>query len=161
MARHAVDESGTLIRQASDYLYGFLDLLPQLSALQRVLPPETLAWRLELLRQGCAYVEPRVASVKQRCLAVAGERDILIPSAEEAARLAKKMQRCRACVLPGRSHALLQEAGVNLVQILQVGGAGGGGRVVWCIWGAWLRVCRGGAIAGLWVRGCYACGPGT
>ncbi|GBF99661.1 acyltransferase chloroplastic [Raphidocelis subcapitata] len=119
MARHAVDESGTLIGQASDLMYGLLDLVPQLSALQRVLPRDTLAWRLELLRQGCAYVEPRIASVRQRCLAVAGERDALIPSAEEVARLAKKMQRCRARVLPGRSHAVLQEAGVDLVQIMQ------------------------------------------
>jgi pimeloyl-ACP methyl ester carboxylesterase len=88
-----------------------------------VLPPATLAWRLQLLSQGCAHVTPRrLAAVQQRTLVVAGERDALIPSAEEAARLAKAMPRCRARVLEGRSHAVLQEAGVDLTQILEVGG---------------------------------------
>jgi hypothetical protein len=100
---------------------GLIDLVPQLSALQRVLPPATLAWRLELLRQGCAHLTtPRLAKVQQRALVVAGERDLLIPSAEEAERLVKALPRCRKVVLPGRSHAVLQEAGVDLVQIMQV-----------------------------------------
>ncbi|KAI8467306.1 MAG: alpha/beta-hydrolase [Monoraphidium minutum] len=122
MARHAVDGRAPLERQASDYLYGLLDLMPQLGALKTVLPPQTLAWRLELLRQGCEFVQPRLKDVKQRTLVLAGERDLLIPSAEEAERLSKKLPRCRKAVLPGRSHALLQEEGVDLVQILQTQG---------------------------------------
>ncbi|KIY92968.1 Acyltransferase-like protein [Monoraphidium neglectum] len=97
MARNAVDERAPLPNQASDYLY-------------------------ELLRQGCEYMEPRLRRVKQRAIVVAGERDLLIPSAEEAERLSKALPRCRKVVLAGRSHAVLQEAGVDLSQILQAQG---------------------------------------
>lgn len=87
-----------------------------------MLPAATLAWRLELLRAGCAYMSrERLSAVKQRALVIAGERDLLIPSADEAERLAKALPRARKVVLPGRSHAVLQEAGVDLVQIMQVG----------------------------------------
>jgi len=61
----------------------------------------------------------RLEGVKQRALVIAGERDLLIPSASEAERLSKALPRCRKVVLPGRSHAVLQEAGVDLIQILQ------------------------------------------
>lgn len=57
--------------------------------------------------------------IQQRILLLAGENDLLIPSSEEARRLSRKLPRCNTKVLPGRSHALLQEAGVDLVQIIQ------------------------------------------
>lgn len=59
----------------------------------------------------------------------------MIPSAEEADRLAKDMPRCRKVVLEGRSHAVLQEAGVDLVKILQVRATAGQ-------WGDGIPICH-------------------
>lgn len=96
-----------------------INMLPELAALRVVLPADTLQWKLQLLRTGSTAIEPRLPEVQQRVLLVAGENDLLIPSAEEAKRLARKLPRCNTRVLPGRSHALLQEAGVDLVSILK------------------------------------------
>lgn len=108
---------------------GLIDLAPQLGALRLVLPPETLAWRLTLLQQGSAWLTPRLKDIQQRVLVLAGDQDLLIPSREEAVRLGKALPRARSRILPNRSHALLQEAGVDLVQLLEVRApAGGSGR---------------------------------
>eukprot|EP00887_Chlorella_sp_A99_P005096 scaffold25.g5096.t1 len=64
-----------------------VSLLQQLPVLARVLPAETLAWKIELLAQG--------------------------------RRLQRKLPRAVLKVLPGRSHALLQEGGINLAAILE------------------------------------------
>jgi hypothetical protein len=102
---------------------GLIDLAPQLGALRLVLPPETLAWRLQLLQQGSSWLTPRLKDIQQRVLVLAGEQDLLIPSKDEAQRLGKALPRARTRVLPNRSHALLQEAGVDLYQLLEVGTA--------------------------------------
>uniref|UniRef100_A0A383WM75 Phospholipid/glycerol acyltransferase domain-containing protein n=1 Tax=Tetradesmus obliquus TaxID=3088 RepID=A0A383WM75_TETOB len=122
MALNDVDSRAPLPQQASDLLYGLIDLAPQLGALRLVLPPETLAWRLTLLQQGSAWLTPRLKDIQQRVLVLAGDQDLLIPSREEAARLGKALPRARSRILPNRSHALLQEAGVDLVQLLEAEG---------------------------------------
>jgi hypothetical protein len=55
-------------------------------------------------------------------LLVVGENDFLIPSAEEAPRLQRTLPRCRSVLLAGRSHAILQEAGFDLVMLLKAEG---------------------------------------
>eukprot|EP00878_Enallax_costatus_P029148 GHUV01031581.1.p1 GENE.GHUV01031581.1~~GHUV01031581.1.p1 ORF type:complete len:533 (+),score=165.63 GHUV01031581.1:165-1763(+) len=119
MAMNDVDDRAPLLQQGSDLMYGLIDLAPQLAALRLVLPPETLAWRLELLKQGSQWIRPRLKDVKQRVLVLSGEQDLLIPSKEEAEKLGKALPRARTKVLANRSHALLQEAGVDVVNILQ------------------------------------------
>lgn len=57
--------------------------------------------------------------VAARTLVIAGDQDIMIPSAKEAEQLSKLLPNCRSRVLQYRSHAVLQEAGVNLIEILQ------------------------------------------
>ena len=52
-------------------------------------------------------------------LVVNGDQDMMLPSGEEGDKLVKLLPSCRAKVLAGRSHALLQEAGVDLVEILE------------------------------------------
>ncbi|KXZ52840.1 hypothetical protein GPECTOR_8g223 [Gonium pectorale] len=119
MAAHAISSpAAPPQQQAVDLLYGLLELLPELSSLRIVLPPETLSWRLELLRQGAAEVNPTLKKVRQRVLLLVGENDMVIPSASEAPRLARALPRARARVLSGRSHALLQEAGVDLAALV-------------------------------------------
>lgn len=107
-------------------LQGLIDLAPQLAALRLVLPPETLAWRLQLLQEGSKWIKPKLKDIQQRVLVLSGEQDFMIPSKEEAERLGKALRRVRTRVLTGRGHALLQEAGVDLVQLLQV-------RQAWCL----------------------------
>jgi len=98
-------------------------LLGQLPLLAELLPPETLAWKLQLLQQGCAAVGPILGSVPQRVLLVVGDQDLLIPSKEEGKFLQKQLRRAHLRVERGRSHALLQEGGVDLVAIMQEEGA--------------------------------------
>jgi hypothetical protein len=95
-------------------------MLPQLPALRLVLPRDTLAWRLQLIQQGIAWLKPRLGDVQQRTLVLGSDRDLLIPSDREAGRLSKALPRARSRLLPGRSHAPLMEAGVDLVNILKV-----------------------------------------
>ncbi|KAG2499012.1 hypothetical protein HYH03_003198 [Edaphochlamys debaryana] len=119
MARGSTDPSDPLPTQAVDLLYGLLDLIPELSSLRVVLPPETLSWRLALLREGAQAVNPTLAKVRQRTLLLAGQLDLVIPSAQEAPRLAKAMPRCQPRVIPGGSHALLQESEVDVLKLMQ------------------------------------------
>jgi len=107
------------VRRASDTLYALIGLMPQLSALRLVLPRATLSHRLALLSEGAAAARKLLPRVQQRALVLAGEQDLLLPSPEEAKRLERSMPRARAVVLAGRSHALLQEDGVDLVSTLR------------------------------------------
>ncbi len=88
---------------------------------------------------------PLPVQVKPRTLLLAGQNDFVIPSAAEARRLPAAMPRCRARVLPGRSHALLQEEGVDLVRLLQVRVGDGVGAAVW-VRAVWVRA------VWVWVR---------
>ena len=73
---------------------GLVNLIPQLEALSVVLPPETLAWKLELLREGSRKVNKQLKSVMQRVLLLTSDQDLLLPSREEGPRLAKALPRC-------------------------------------------------------------------
>lgn len=89
-------------------LQGLVDMLPQLPALRLVLPPETLSWRLQLIQQGIDWMKPRYKEVKQRALVLGSDRDMLIPSGEEAERLRKALPRARSrCVQEGASGIVL------------------------------------------------------
>lgn len=44
--------------------YSLLDLAPQLGVLRLVLPPDTLAWRLQLLKQGGEWMSSRFGQVR-------------------------------------------------------------------------------------------------
>lgn len=114
----ALTGKGSPLRIMSDVAYGMIDLMPTLSALREVLPPETLAFRLQLLKEGSSYVNQILPQVQQRCLLLTGAADLVIPSSSEGPRLQKALPRCRLKSLPGRSHAMLQEAGVSLVQLM-------------------------------------------
>ena len=102
---------------------GAAKLLRQLPLLAELLPPETLAWKLQLLEEGCKSIAPKIGQVSQRVLIVVGEADALIPSLEEGRRLQRLLPRSHLRIEAGRSHALLQEGGVDLVKMLQEEGA--------------------------------------
>ena len=109
----------SVVEQSSMLLRGAFQLLDQLPHLAELLPRDTLQWKLELLRQGCKDVENDIAKVQQRVFILIGEQDLLIPSKEEGERLQRILPRSHIRVENGRSHALLQEGGVDLVSILE------------------------------------------
>ncbi|GMH38045.1 hypothetical protein BSKO_05929 [Bryopsis sp. KO-2023] len=94
-------------------MFGTLDFLGDL------FDRDLLQWRLTLMQQGVERFDKIILDVQQRCLVVVGEGDWLLPSAKEAERLQKSLPRARTVVLPQRSHVLLQEAGVDLIEIMK------------------------------------------
>ncbi|KAK9838483.1 hypothetical protein WJX81_002279 [Elliptochloris bilobata] len=119
LAAFGVDMSAPLPQQAAAFGEGLAALLPQLQALTEILPPPTLAWKLQLLEAGNKQIEDQIKTVQARVLVLTGDGDWLIPSREEGPRLQKLLPRCVLRVMRGRSHALLQEAGINLVALLE------------------------------------------
>jgi len=95
-----------------------LDLLAQLPELAKILPPETLAHKLEQLALGSDEIEGRLGEVQQRCLILVGDADMLLPSGEEGKRLERQLPRAQLREFRGRSHAFLQEGGIHLSNIL-------------------------------------------
>ncbi len=75
---------------------------------------------LQMMRLAIPKLNLRLKDVMQRVLIVAGSDDQLLPSAEEAKRLSKAFQRSAVQVVQGGGHALLQEAGVDLLSIVKV-----------------------------------------
>ncbi|CAD7704397.1 unnamed protein product [Ostreobium quekettii] len=114
-----LDLTGPPDEQFASVTEGILQLFGTLGFLVDVLPPPVVAWKLELVKQGIDEVEKVLPKVQQRVLLVAGEGDWMLPSRSEAQRLRRLLPRCSTRVLPGRSHALLQEAGVDLVEIMK------------------------------------------
>lgn len=109
-----------------------MGLLPFLAATGRVetsdrlalleamnsLPPQTVSWRLSLLRD--FYVDEReLRRLTQPVLIIAGAADLLLPSVEEAQRLSKNLSNPQTIVLPNSGHACLLERDTNLWEIMQ------------------------------------------
>ncbi|OUL19647.1 alpha/beta hydrolase [Nostoc sp. RF31YmG] len=116
------------------YLYeiGALGLLPFLASLQRMtrsdrqellksmrsVPPETVLWRLSLLRE--FHVEDeQLRRLTQPVLLIAGVQDRLLPSVDEVRRLANVLPNSKMLFLPHSGHACLLESGTNLYKIMQ------------------------------------------
>lgn len=119
IAAGRVTRGASLPTAAAEFAAGVAGLPSQLSALTACLPRATLDWRVSLVRDGAAAVQPLLRRVKARTLVVAGGADALLPSPDEASRLERVMSRCKAVVLPGRTHAMLQEGGDDLATIIR------------------------------------------
>ena len=74
---------------------GLRKLIPQLGNLAKILPPEVLQWKLELLKQGNGVVKPQLPYIQQRVFLLTADGDLLIPSKEEGSRLKSLLPRCR------------------------------------------------------------------
>ena len=112
-----LDENSSLVQQALRLVEGAVGLLQQLPILADILPRETLEHKLRLLQAGCDSVD--YERVSQRVFILAGDQDLLLPSDKEAERLERLLARGYSRIEAGRSHALLQEGGVNLVSIMK------------------------------------------
>ena len=93
------------------------------SYLVQVLPKETLTYRLDYMAKGAAELnDETLKKVNCKTLVIVGERDILLPSVEEADRLTSLISNSKKIVVPDASHSTLQEDNVNLSDILQRSG---------------------------------------
>jgi pimeloyl-ACP methyl ester carboxylesterase len=87
----------------------------------RSVPPETVSWRLSLLRE--FHVNPeKLQQLQQPVLLVAGGSDRLLPSRSEIERLNQILPNTKTVILPDSGHACLLEEEINLYEILQVNG---------------------------------------
>ncbi len=88
-----------------------------LKAMQSV-SPQSAAWRLSLLRNFELH-KLSLEHLRQRTVVIAGGRDKLLPSVEEAQRLVNLLPNAQMTILPTSGHACLLEAETNLYSILQ------------------------------------------
>ncbi|MBD2385412.1 alpha/beta fold hydrolase [Cylindrospermum sp. FACHB-282] len=114
------------------YDIGALGLLPFLASLVRMcrtvrhellktmrsVPPETINWRLSLLRD-FQVDEEQLGSLTQQVLLIAGGSDRLLPSEMEVRRLVEILPNSKMVVLPDSGHACLLEEETNLYEILK------------------------------------------
>ncbi|MBW4625658.1 MAG: alpha/beta fold hydrolase [Brasilonema octagenarum HA4186-MV1] len=114
------------------YNIGALGLLPFLAALARIsrsdrqellksmrsVPPETVLWRISLLRDFCVE-EEQLRRLTQPVLVIAGASDRLLPSLAEAKRLVSIFPNSKMVVLPHCGHACLLETDTNLYEIMK------------------------------------------
>lgn len=90
----------------------------ELSTTMRSVPPETVLWRLSLIRQ-FNLDETQLRRLNQPVLLVASAMDRLLPSLTEAQRLVKILPHAGLVVLPYSGHACLVEADISLYEIMQ------------------------------------------
>jgi pimeloyl-ACP methyl ester carboxylesterase len=114
------------------YPVSAVGLLPFLASLGRIkrrerqdlllamqsLPQATTSWRLSLLRE-FKLTDAHLRTLSQPVLAIAGGADRLLPSVEEAQRLANCLPNAKIVLLPESGHACLLERDVDLYQILE------------------------------------------
>ncbi len=117
-----------------DFFYdlGSLGLLPFLAELPRIsksdrqkllramrsVPPETIRWRISLLRE--FYIdEYKLSKLTQPILLIAGGNDKLLPSTTEALKLGNIFPNAKILVLRDSGHACLLEENLNLYEIMR------------------------------------------
>lgn len=81
-------------------------------------PKKAVMQRLTLMTE-FDIDEMKLSQFTQPVLLIASEADLILPSVEEAKRLAKILPNARVVTLPHKGHACLVEEGINLLKILQ------------------------------------------
>lgn len=99
--------------------YNLTALLPCLPELANIIPRDTLLWKLELLKSAASYANSRLHAVKAEVLVLASGADNMLPSANEAQRLAGSLQNCRVRNFKDSGHTLLLEDGIGLLTIIK------------------------------------------
>lgn len=106
-------------------LLPFLASLPRISAsdrqellkTMRSVPPETILWRLSLIKE-FNVDEEQLRNLTQQVFLIGSASDQLLPSVSEVNRLANILPNSQMLVLPYSGHACLLEKEINLYEIL-------------------------------------------
>ncbi|KAL4333814.1 hypothetical protein GQ457_07G000290 [Hibiscus cannabinus] len=93
-----------------------------LSVLADILPGETLAWKLQMLKSASASANSHLHAVKAQALLLCSGKDQLFPSQEEAQRLYRTLPRCEIRTFEESGHFLFLEDDFDLVTTIK--GAG-------------------------------------
>ncbi|XP_015968533.1 phytyl ester synthase 1, chloroplastic [Arachis duranensis] len=104
------------LEQLSSNLTALLPCLPELA---NIMPKETLIWKLKLIKTAAAYANSRLHAVKAEVLVLASGKDNMLPSKDEAQRLARSIQNCRVRNFKDSGHTLLLEDGIGLLTIIR------------------------------------------
>ncbi|KAK9067902.1 hypothetical protein SSX86_012013 [Deinandra increscens subsp. villosa] len=92
---------------------------PVLSIMTKILPKDTLTWRLKLVESAVAYVNSRLHAITAQVLILASGRDNFMPSKTEAHRFSRLLKHCKTRVFEGNGHTILLENGVNLLSVIK------------------------------------------
>ncbi|GJZ97825.1 acyltransferase-like protein, chloroplastic, partial [Tanacetum coccineum] len=84
-----------------------------------ILPKDTLIWRLKLLKSAAAYANSHLQAITSEVLVLASYNDKLLPSQDEAQRLARSLQNCRIFMLRGNSHQVMLKSDYNILTIIK------------------------------------------
>ncbi|XP_031104063.1 acyltransferase-like protein At1g54570, chloroplastic [Ipomoea triloba] len=82
-------------------------------------PKETLAWKLKLLKSASEYANSRLHAVTAEVLVLASGKDNVLPSEDEAKRLARSLRNCKVRYFNDKGHRILLENGFNLLSIIK------------------------------------------
>nr|XP_043627390.1 acyltransferase-like protein At1g54570, chloroplastic [Erigeron canadensis] len=93
--------------------------LPLLFEVARILPKDTLNWRLKLVESAAAYVNSRLHAVTAQVLVLASGKDNVMPSKKEGQRLSRLLKHCHIRVFEDNGHTLLSENGVNVLSAIK------------------------------------------
>jgi len=99
----------------------YIAALDELTGQLADLPPrDFMSARLGHLEQGCAWVEPRLASIEVPVLAIAGTADALLDSDVEARRLQALVgpTRCKVHLVQGAGHAGCLNQRIDLSRVI-------------------------------------------
>nr|KYP71764.1 hypothetical protein KK1_011034 [Cajanus cajan] len=99
--------------------YNLTALLPCLPELANIIPRDTLLWKLKLLKSAAAYANSRLHAVRAEVLVLASGKDNMLPSENEARRLAGLLQNCKVRNFKDSGHTLLLEDGIGLLTIIK------------------------------------------
>ncbi|KAL8196346.1 hypothetical protein R6Q57_025346 [Mikania cordata] len=93
--------------------------LPLFSVLTKIIPKDTLVWRLDLLASAAAYANSRLHAITAQVLVLASGKDNLLPSKNEAQRLSRSLKHCQIRVFEENGHTILMESGVNVLSAIK------------------------------------------
>eukprot|EP01025_Chloroclados_australasicus_P015069 TRINITY_DN1715_c0_g1_i9.p1 TRINITY_DN1715_c0_g1~~TRINITY_DN1715_c0_g1_i9.p1 ORF type:complete len:574 (-),score=37.94 TRINITY_DN1715_c0_g1_i9:430-2151(-) len=98
-------------------------LVQALQIPDKIVPIDTLVWKLKFMDEGGSYVEAAgLKNMVQRTLIVTGDQDRFLPSKEEGQRLEKLLYRAKNVGVQNGAHILSQNLGVNLNKIIEDNG---------------------------------------
>ncbi|XP_027350283.1 acyltransferase-like protein At1g54570, chloroplastic isoform X2 [Abrus precatorius] len=108
-----------LIKKIEQLSYNLTALLPCLPDMANIIPRDTLLWKVKLLKSAAAYANSRLHAVKAEVLVLASGKDNMLPSVNEAKRLAGLLQNCKVRNFKDNGHTLLLEDGIGLLTIIK------------------------------------------
>ncbi|KAL8142760.1 hypothetical protein V2J09_015792 [Rumex salicifolius] len=103
------------------------------SVLAKMLPKETLLWKLQMMKSASSYANSRLHVCQAQTLVIASGRDQLLPSVKEAERIFKslpkheiriysdsgKMPRCEIRIFNDANHFLFMDPNIDLASIIK------------------------------------------